>query len=402
MRPAERRRRVACAAAIALGLCGCGARIAPRPHVAAVGSIVTDVVGLRLADAPGAAPARVALGSPALVLERRSGEDAAAWYRLLAADGSYGWWFGEPVSALPARAAAGPRGAELLAPFPSDAGPDEEVGSIAVAPRAQGVIAGASRSARVASLRQLQLPESSNPFNTPWLTLRFGEREGYAPPSRVRLEWSPSGSAAGSGPLDALARWKIAGLARAPFLSPVEEPLRAALPAPGSTCLTLPHDGSTPARMPLPSIDWSDVDAVIHLPGGGPASPAALLFLGAGPHALWVLLAPAQRAACARLEAERPIPVSYATADLDGDGLPEWVVETVALYGDGYTSALWVVGGRSLVDSLALRQIPLGGSSGEPGGTRVDGSWRVERQPSREVLWVQQGEHARAERMPYP
>jgi hypothetical protein len=400
MRRAEREPRAgrgAAAAFAAVALFACAAP--PRPSI--VGSLVTGVVGVRLADAPGAEPDRIALGSPALVLEQRDAEGGAAWYRLLAADGRHGWWSGEPTGVLAARVAAGAEGSELLTPFPGDAAADEEVHSMQVAPRALGELTGASALARVASLRQLQIPEASNPFLTPWLALRFGELEGYAPASRVQLTWDPRDVAgADAGLLGALGRFEITGLARRPFLGPVEAIARDALPAAERVCLSSAADAEAFAWAPLGKTEWRDTDALVHIPHEADGAPGALLFMGAGREALWVVLG-AQHSACIRLEGTRPIPVAYATPDLDADGRPEWVVEAVELYGDGYTSAIWILGGGSLTDRPALMRIPLGGSGGEPGGTRVEASWRVERHSGRDTLRVERAGSA-AELVPYP
>lgn len=71
--------------------------------------------------------------------------------------------------------------------------------------------------------------------------------------------------------------------------------------------------------------------------------------------------------------------------DLDGDGLPEWVLEVAGLYGDGYYTELWVVDGRNTPGPPRVQRQALSRSSGETPASAQDAAWAI---GSDRTLWV--------------
>jgi hypothetical protein len=61
--------------------------------------------------------------------------------------------------------------------------------------------------------------------------------------------------------------------------------------------------------------------------------------------------------------------------DLDGDGHPEIRVHTVTHYGDGSYESLYLLRGGPASEGPRLGSLVLWGSSGEPGGSEVIGTW---------------------------
>ncbi len=61
--------------------------------------------------------------------------------------------------------------------------------------------------------------------------------------------------------------------------------------------------------------------------------------------------------------------------DLDGDGRPEIRVRTVTHYGDGAYESLYLLRGGPDGEAPRLGSLVLSGSSGEPGGSEVAGTW---------------------------
>jgi hypothetical protein len=61
--------------------------------------------------------------------------------------------------------------------------------------------------------------------------------------------------------------------------------------------------------------------------------------------------------------------------DLDGDGHPEIRVRTVTHYGDGSYETLYLLRGGPESGGPRLGSVALSGSSGEPGGSEVIGTW---------------------------
>ena len=78
--------------------------------------------------------------------------------------------------------------------------------------------------------------------------------------------------------------------------------------------------------------------------------------------------------------------VRAQSIDLENDGTPEWLLEVVGTYGDGYYSMLWVL--RQSAADLQIDRIALSHSSGEVPGPATDAAWWVD---SDLKLWIVAG-----------
>ncbi len=331
------------------------------------GEIVGRVRGLAVAARVGGPAQTILQGSPALVLGVQKDSSGREWVRLLAADGKSGWTphaFGAGTAArIPGAGAL-----ELSDRSPDQASFAEGIETITV-PRHEAKIVGASAQLRVASLDQLMLPARLNPFLMPWLEIRAGERQGWIVPPELPLEWGAE--ARGREWPTLMDELGLEGIVRAPFLGAAGQRL-AELSAEQAPVLEFAEIGSKPKRTEGSKVSGQTVEALVRLES---AWVAAL----SGSDGVRLLFS---RGGSALVGRGTPVIVGAAAGDLNGDGKKELVLHLAGRYGDGYTTALWVVSGAE--KGLEIRSIALSGASGEPGGGSIDASWWLDGL----VLWI--------------
>ncbi len=377
LRPAARRSLWPCVVAAALGSSGCG--------VGAQG-LVQGVLGLTVSPAPGSPRSEALRGGVALRLERVE-LGGRTWQQLLASDGRHGWT-DQPLSAeRPVSARASAVALELMPVPPGDA---DFAGATAVpvAEGRTGTLLGGSRESQVADMRELMRPSWLNPGLAPWPRWEFGGVSGYAPLGAMALSWTPpSGArtAEESTIRDRLGAWGLEGFSRAPFLAPLAEPLQRHAPREGAPALDLSGLPHKPAGRATLHGAWAGPLFAYRAATAPAGAWAALLGFGQGAARAFRFIGTDGSAAVALANDDDLEVVRIEEADLDGDGRPEWLLEVVGLYGDGYYSELWVVDGRSREGTLYVQRESMSRGPGDNPAAEQDAAWGLN--PDRSV-WI--------------
>ena len=351
-----------------------------------IGEILTGVFDLPVSPRAGSAAALTLRGSPAIVIAREKDGAGRTWIRLLAADGSSGWT-SRTLHGQPARIIA-PTTLDLSPHAPGDPAfsPSDDLLSVAAA---QASVTGSSRVGRVSSPEQLKIPAWLNPFLGPWLKVQAASTAGWIAPSEVEFAWGQNPSGQDLDPAaDALG---LEGIVRSPFLGALGRTLAAQSPSPGQALLRFEdiQSQSTPGAVPAGTPTWNSSNLFLRSARSLISFPGSLGTAFVFPHLGLALVAQGH-----------PTVVEYRLADLDGDRQPELLLQLVSTYGDGYTTALWIVdGAASQNGSLRITAVTLGGSSGEPGGSTVDAKWWADAPgtTARSTVWISRAQHSRVE-----
>jgi hypothetical protein len=354
------------------------------------GDIVKGVAGLAVATHPGAVSQVVLHGSPGLVLAVQQDAGGKQWTRVLAADGGSGWTSRQFREALPARISGG-RLLELSDRSPDHPSISEGIETIEV-PREGAAISGASEKPRVASLVQMMLPPRLNPFLMPWLEINSGSRKGWVVPSELELEWGEP--ARGKNLVAAMELLGMDGIVRAPFLGPVRQTLLE-LYSPPAPVLTFEDISSKPVSAPSPAFIAKAPETLVRISPAWVAvfSSSAGFAFSFSKSGTGVVSAAVNAVVNAVVNQGKPVIVRAASGDLNGDGRPELVIQLASIYGDGYTTALWIVNGNSPEKGLDITTVALGGSGGEPGGSSIEAAWWIDGT----MLWIARADSGRAE-----
>lgn len=345
--------------------------------------LVQGVLGLALSPAPGQAPALQVQGGVALRLEQVQLQ-GRSWQHLLASDGRHGWT-AQPLGVeRPVNARARGRGLELLPVPPGHVDFLSAVGQ-PVPAGATGRLLGGSRDSQVADTQDQMLPAWLNPSLAPWAHWVMGGVDGWAPLQQVALEWAGDPAPADGSARGMLGAWGLQGLSRAPFLAALAPALQRLAPADGTPALDLSGvPGQAAGRRVLHGAWQGPLSAyrAASAPAGG---LAALLSFGQGKSRAFVLQGTNGTTSVALADDDSLSITRLEEVDLDGDGLPEWVLEVAGLYGDGYYTELWVVDGRNTPGPLRVQRQALSRSSGEAPASAQDAAWAI---GSDRTLWV--------------
>lgn len=347
--------------------------------------VLTGVLNGTLAETPGARPNAVAAGNVALIVESRV-ENGRPWFRLLVSDGSHGWIAAAPETLYPAVIRP------VIDPFVLlEHNPDEtpvEAGSRIKVESETGQVLGASRRSQPASLEAMRIPERLNPAIQPWLWLKFGALSGYAPLDWITIDW---GSSPAAGALaTALDRLALRGVIRKPFLGPVADLLASAAPKRSAPVHILSDDGVALRRM-TSDTDWTLPEMLVRPDGVRGGIDSLVVYAAADQARLFSFRNGAASPVNILVEEDRPFVSRVETRDLDGDGKPEWLLEAVSVYGDGYYSRLWILAGNSVESAVKFTAIPLSRSSGESDGD-IEAAWWLDPENR---LWIGRAEKRR-------
>lgn len=370
--PATRARRYALV--LALGLAGANLPFALRAQ-----GLVIGVLGTAVSPAPGQPPSQRLQGGLALRLNR---VDVAGqvWSQLLASDGRHGWTPMPLGAELPVTAQAADRAFELMPLPPGHADFLASVGQ-PIAPGATARLLGGSLASEVADMQDKLIPPWLGHSLAPWLRWAMAGVEGYAPLPAVALWWrapqpaQSSGAAAAGQPRLLLGQWGLQGLSRAAFLAPLAPQLQRLAPAPGARALDLSAAPGTPATQRPLQGSWTGPLAAYRGTADKAGSLATLLIFGQDKARALVLLGAGGETMLAYAEEDQMSLARLVEADLDGDGLAEWLLEMVGVYGDGFYSELWIVDGRSSRAGLRIHRLPLSRGSGEVPAKAQDAAW---------------------------
>lgn len=346
-------------------MAGCSASQSPAPRTeppSAIG-LVSGVSGLELSDGPAGPTARTAASDLALVTHTEQ-TGSVTWTRLVVADGSSGWTSRALDGARAVRVRASARPFFLLNKSPDDAD-FGEAAEIPVDAENEGQIVGASRRGRIAGDQELMLPEKYR-HTLPWLELKFGSLQGFAPFDWIALLPTPAPQVRTlEEGLDAL---KAKGLVWRPFLGALStSPVAHVTPG---TALELEDLLAPPRKTDAPA-EWSHLEYVFRDERG------LMAVYADGPRRLFRFIQGTSPPAHIVLGSESARLVQARHRDLNADGVPEWIVELAARYGDGFYALLWIIDGRSGADSVSLRRLSLSQSSGESPSTGVEASWEL-------------------------
>jgi hypothetical protein len=172
---------------------------APRSPL---GAVTFDLLNRPLSATPGASPHVVARGAPALVVDADE-RDGQQWYRVIAADGSFGWAPG-PIEAVVAGLYS-PKALWDLSAVPLGEDPDMQGVEVKAA---LGTVLGASADAFVARLDHLGLPPELNAALLPWLRVEVQSATGFVALPEAKVVWQRRrGEDAPRRPLGLVQRW---------------------------------------------------------------------------------------------------------------------------------------------------------------------------------------------------
>jgi len=325
---------------------------------------VTGVLGLELSDAVSSPAARAAASDLAVVI-RTQQVGGVTWRRLVAADGSSGWTPHAFTSVRAVRVRPDVSPFFLLSKSPDDAD-FSEADEIRIDDGVEGQIVGASQRGRVAGNEELMLPEKYR-RSLPWLELRFGSRQGFAPMDWIALLAAPVPQVRTlEEGLDALG---ARGLVWRPFLGSLTSDAAATRVTPG-TSYAMDDPASAPTRTRA-AVEWSRLEFVSRDEGG------LMAVYGDGARRLFRFIQAGQPPIDITLATDFARPVQARHIDLNADGKREWLVEIAARYGDGFYAVLWIVDGRSTAESLMFQHLSLSQTTGESSSTNVDASWTL-------------------------
>ena len=365
--------------------------------------LVQGTLGVGLSPAPGQPPAVLLRGGVALQLEQVELE-GQRWQHLLGSDGRHGWTNDQRKAVAPVTAAAVTAGFELM-PLPP--GAPEFWSSVGqpVPELAEGRLLGGSRNSLVSSTEDQMIPAWLNPTLAPWPRWSMGGVQGYAPLSSVALSWraprvegalGASGASGASGALGAaadnasasevLGALNLDGLSQAPFLARMASKLQRLAPRNGAKALDLSGAPAQKARWLTLEGLWQGPQCAYRSTSPPRAGGlAALLCYSQGGARTFVLQASSGKTLSLHA-AEDSLSISRVDErDLDGDGWPEWLIEVVGRYGDGYYSELWIVNGRSSQGQPRVDRQALSSSSGETPSAAQDAAWGIDKN---RVLWI--------------
>lgn len=342
------------------------------PVPAATG-IVAGVQGVPLASNPGSAPSRQATGNVALLLGTQE-FDGAIWYHLLASDGVHGWTPQNPGKPHEVNVVAAVSPLSLSSRSPDDAD-FESTSEVPVPSGASGRLIDASRGSRPASTRDLMVPERLSFSIAPWLHLKFEDSAGWAPINWVTLNWKTDAPTAGDV-ASVLRQDGFGGTTRRPFLGPVSQVIKRAVPALG-TVVRRCESARGPFDRSTVSGEWNQPQTTI-------LDAAHLLIEFAKDNSkMFTFVARDGQAASVWVQEGAPYVAHAQSIDLDNDGIPEWLLEIVSTYGDGFYSTLWIV--KQSKADLQIDRVDLSHGSGEGQEPPKDATWWVD--PDRK-LWV--------------
>lgn len=353
--------------------------------------LVQGTLGVELSPAPGQAPAVLLRGGVALQLEQVEFA-GQRWQHLLGSDGRHGWTNDQRKAVAPVTARAVAAGFELM-PFPP--GAPEFLSSVGqpVPDRAEGRLLGGSRDSMVSSTQDQMIPAWLNPTLAPWPRWSMGGVQGYAPLSSVALSWQAprveGELGAVADPVSAsevLGSLSLDGLSQAPFLTAMASKLQRLAPRSGMKALDL-------SGAPAQKVSWVTLKGAWQGPQCAYRSTpplragglAALLCYAQGGARTFVLQGTSGKTLFLHAAEDSLSIARVDEGDLDGDGLPEWVIEVVGLYGDGYYSELWVINGRSSQGQPRIDRQALSRSSGETPSSAQDAAWGIDKD---RVLWI--------------
>jgi hypothetical protein len=217
-------------------------------------------------------------------------------------------------------------------------------------------------------------PERLSNSVAPWLKLKFGDSVGFAP-----LEWlslrNPHKNVASGSVGEALRQLGFTGITRKSFLEPITEVLRKAAPRRGTMAQHC-ESPDQPLDLTATTGDWDQPDAVIL--GAGAQTNQAIIEFGHGQSRLFSFVsAMGNDSKQVWIEEGSAYVAQAQSIDLDHDGTPDWLLEIVDIYGDGYFSTLWVVNGKQSAGVLQIDRLPLSHASGEDRGPATDAAWWV-------------------------
>ena len=356
------------------------AEAAPENHV------LTGVLNATLTETPGARPNAIAAGNVALVVESRT-ENGRSWFRLLVSDGSHGWVAAAPENLRPAIIRP------VIDPFLLlEHNPDEtpiEASSQIKAGSEPGQVLGASRQSQPPSLEAMRIPERINPAIQPWLWLKFGESSGYAPLDWIAIDWDSSIASDGSL-VTALDHLALHGMIRKPFLAPVANLLARAAPKRSAPIYILSDNGA-PLRRATSNMDWTLPEMLVRQDAVRDGIDSLIVYAAPDRARLFSFRNGDASPVNILVEEDRPFTSRVETRDLDGDGKPEWLLEVISTYGDGYYSRLWILAGNSVESAVKFTAIPLSRSSGERDGD-MEAAWWLDPENR---LWIGRAEKRR-------
>lgn len=344
-----------------------------RPAEVAVGDLVDLPTGTGIAPAPGASATAKSNSSPALIL----GVGGAGHRRLLLADGSSGWT-AAPVRIVSSTRVSPTKDLELARFPPGDPRRKDshEKATVVLAAHAAATIIGASFERDAPSERALRLDQA--PFlEQPNLLLQLGPTStGFVHGLAFDVEWTTPPAVEFAH----LARFR--GIVRRPFLGPLAAPSLSLAPRAGESThvvVDTPKDFDVFRLLSAPAHKWSSLEALVVDPEAKPGGIATLAVVGDGGALAFVFVGEVKRASVVfpRAEIGSPWITRTEMADLDGDGLSEWVVELVDRTSHGVDARLLIVAGSSLTSGISSAVLPLGGEPGE-GDPTERYAWYVE------------------------
>jgi hypothetical protein len=334
---------------------------APEAQRAGEFGLVAGLLGTPLSASPGGSAVAAAASDLALLagMQQVAG---VIWRRVIVADGTEGWTSRDVGAVRSVRVQPSMRPLSLVSKSPDDPG-FSEAEEILIDDGVDGMIVGISRGTRVAGNEQLMLPERYR-HTLPWLELRFGSQQGFAP-----LDWIAFRAAPAARPLpEALDGLGAKGLVWRPFLGDVASATIAG--GIDGRAYALADPVASPRRAQT-SGEWSSLEFTFRDERG------AMAVYGDGPRRMFRFVENGAAPVDIVLGSDWARPAQVRHRDLNGDGTLEWLVEIAARYGDGFYAALWILDGRPPGDALALERLLLSHSAGEPASSSVDGTWQL-------------------------
>ena len=339
---------------------------------ARVGDVVEIPATAPIAAAPGGSASGRASSSPALVI----GSGGGGFRRVLLADGASGWTAAPLRTLSPSR--VHPNANLELHRFPPGdprRKAIEDPKLMVVLPASAMVsIAGASFELDAPDERALRL-EQAQFLEQPNLLLQIGPTTtGFVHGLDIDVEWT-------APPFVELAALPgaVRGIVRRPFLAPFTHAALAVAPRASDVTHVL-HSFDPFGALPMPAHKWASLETLVHDPAAKPGAIALLAVVADGGAFAFVFVGSkkSESLVLPRRDLGSPWVTRVVSADLDGDGLSEWLVEIVDRTSEAIEVRLLVVAGNSLQSKLSGAPLDLGGESGESDDRGQRYAWYVD------------------------
>ena len=379
------------------GLVAFAAPNATSHEAVPIGSIVTGIKDIWLSEGIDRGKKYPLRGSPGLVIASIQ-KNGVTWHRIIGSDGTYGWTKRRLKRVALAELSL-LESVQLVAKFPMRDDPDfeDKMGQdnewIPVRPEDWFKISGATEKADFSYSKEygpISPPaiQTPNIVSTPALKIHNNAVNGWAAISDTTLRWAENNTEkAAITTADKLVQHHYEGMVTAPFLGPVITDLRKFSPQVGSPILQMAAVGEKFEHSSMTTEQWGDPELLILSQDTKKEKPVIVIVYPKGENRIFTLIADDKILTQILVNKYYPQVLDFRRADLDHDGLKEWLLEIYTKYSDGNYRTVWIVDGKSSMQKMRLWQQAIEDNNYEPSGGELPGDWWLDQSDQTTLFW---------------